>query len=80
MDSTTAAPERDLLVVDNIHKVFGEREAVRGISFSIREGEIFGLIGPNGAGKTTTLRMICTLLAPSSGTITVCGHDTQTEG
>lgn len=80
MDPTTAAHERDLLVVDDVHKVFGEREAVRGISFSIREGEIFGLIGPNGAGKTTTLRMICTLLAPSSGRISVCGHDTQEEG
>lgn len=63
------------LVVDNVHKYYGESEAVKGISFDVKEGEIFGLIGPNGAGKTTTLRMICTLLQPSSGTITICGHD-----
>ncbi len=52
----------DALVLRDVHKVYGDREAVKGISFSVGEGEIFGLIGPNGAGKTTTLRMICTLL------------------
>lgn len=69
----------DTLVVKDVRKCYGESEAVKGISFDIREGEIFGLIGPNGAGKTTTLRMICTLLQPTSGTITICGHDVVKE-
>ncbi len=69
----------DALTVADVRKVYGDREAVRGISFSVREGEIFGLIGPNGAGKSTTLRMISTLLRISSGTITVCGYDVATE-
>ncbi len=70
---------KEALVVKDVHKYYGDSEAVKGISFDIKEGEIFGLIGPNGAGKTTTLRMICTLLQPSSGTITICGHDVVTE-
>ncbi len=49
--------------------------AVDAISFSIRRGEIFGLLGPNGAGKTTTIRMLCTLLEPTSGTATINGYD-----
>jgi len=65
----------DALIVDNVKKVYGDREAVKGVSFSVKEGEIFGLIGPNGAGKTTTLRMISTLLRITSGKITVCGYD-----
>jgi ABC-2 type transport system ATP-binding protein len=49
--------------------------AVQGINFSIKEGEIFGLLGPNGAGKTTTIRMLCTLLEPTSGSATINGYD-----
>jgi ABC-2 type transport system ATP-binding protein len=49
--------------------------AVQGVSFAIREGEIFGLLGPNGAGKTTTIRMLSTLLEPSGGTATIDGYD-----
>ncbi|MDP9270435.1 MAG: ABC transporter ATP-binding protein [Chloroflexota bacterium] len=50
-------------------------EAVRGISFDVRPGELFGLLGPNGAGKTTTIKMLITLLLPSSGTARVAGFD-----
>ena len=67
----------DALVVNDVRKRFGEREAVKGVSFTVKEGEIFGLIGPNGAGKTTTLRMISTLLNITSGDITVYGKDVK---
>ena len=65
--------------VDNLRKVFGPVEAVRGISFTIRPGELFGLLGPNGAGKTTTLSMLATLLRPSSGDARVFGHSLATD-
>src|ERR687891_707071 len=50
-------------------------EAVRGVSFEIKEGELFGLLGPNGAGKTTTIKMLITLLIPTEGTASVLGYD-----
>lgn len=69
----------DALVLNDVRKSYGNREAVHGISLSVKEGEIFGLIGHNGAGKTTTLRMISTLLRITSGSISVYGHDVATE-
>ena len=54
---------------------FGSTPAVQGVSFTVEAGEIFGLLGANGAGKTTTLRMLCGLVAPSSGAAAICGHD-----
>jgi ABC-2 type transport system ATP-binding protein len=60
-------------------KKYGAQVAVSGISFAVREGEIFGLLGPNGAGKTTTLSMLATLLMPTSGTITLAGYDSVRE-
>jgi ABC-2 type transport system ATP-binding protein len=61
--------------VRNIVKKFGNFEAVKGISFDVAEGEIFGLLGPNGAGKSTLIRMMTTLLPPTSGTAVVNGFD-----
>ena len=58
------------IVLKNLSKDFRDVKAVNGLSFEIQKGELFGLLGPNGAGKTTTVRMLCGLLAPSSGTAT----------
>src|SRR5262245_44745453 len=61
--------------VRNIVKKFGDFEAVKGVSFDVEEGEVFGLLGPNGAGKSTLIRMLTTLIAPSSGTAIVNTFD-----
>src|SRR5712675_1533032 len=61
--------------VRNIKKQFGEFEAVKGVSFDVAEGEIFGLLGPNGAGKSTLIRMMTTLLIPTAGTAVINGFD-----
>ncbi len=61
--------------VTDLRKSFGEVEAVRGVSFEVAAGEVFGFLGPNGAGKTTTINMLCTLAKPSGGSATVAGHD-----
>jgi ABC-2 type transport system ATP-binding protein len=61
--------------VDKLTKRFGELVAVNAISFTVKDGEIFGLLGPNGAGKTTLIRMLTTLTPPTSGSATVGGHD-----
>ncbi|MFP3268898.1 MAG: ABC transporter ATP-binding protein [Desulfurococcales archaeon] len=61
--------------VDGLVKRFGQKEAVKSISFNVFKGEIFGLVGPNGAGKTTTLRIIGTLLKPTLGRVEVFGMD-----
>jgi ABC-2 type transport system ATP-binding protein len=66
------------IIVDNLSKTYPKVKAVDGISFTIPEGEIFGLLGPNGAGKTTTIRMLLTLIKPSSGNIKVFGIDALT--
>ena len=62
-----------MLVVEHLTKRFGDRLAVDDLSFSVTAGEVFGFLGPNGAGKTTTVRMLATLISPSSGSAVVGG-------
>ena len=77
----SAAPERvsdrgDAIVVDRLAKRYPNgTEAVRGISFHVRVGEVFGILGPNGAGKSTTMGMLGTLVRPTGGNATVAGFD-----
>lgn len=61
--------------VTNLKKKYGEFTAVKGSTFSVDEGEVFGVVGPNGAGKTTTLKMLAGLIEPTSGSATVAGYD-----
>ncbi|EHZ3605543.1 ABC transporter ATP-binding protein, partial [Listeria monocytogenes] len=63
------------LQVTNLHKKIRKREIIKGISFEVMPGEVFGFLGPNGAGKTTTIRMIVGLIKPTSGTILIGGKD-----
>jgi len=65
--------------VSHLTRAFGDVKAVDDISFSVGEGEIFAFLGPNGAGKSTTIKMLTTLLQPTSGTIRVAGHDPVTD-
>jgi ABC-2 type transport system permease protein len=66
--------------VRNLVRRFGRFTAVDNVSFTVRRGEIFGLLGPNGAGKTTTFRMLCGLMPPSGGSLTVAGIDARSAG
>jgi ABC-2 type transport system ATP-binding protein len=68
-----------IIDVKELTKVYnGSVRAVDGVTFQVSEGEIFGFLGPNGAGKTTTIKMLTTLLRPTSGTAIVCGYDVRT--
>ena len=64
-----------LLVMSNIVKYYGSQRVLAGVDFSVSRGEIVGLVGANGAGKTTLLKILGGVIAPSSGTITIAGHD-----
>src|SRR3954464_1676231 len=68
-----------MIEVEELRKSFGDFEAVRGVSFDVEPGEVFGFLGPNGAGKTTTINMLCTLARPTSGHARVAGHDVVRE-
>ncbi len=70
---------RSVIEVIDLVKHFGDTAAVDGIRFEVAEGQIFGFLGPNGAGKSTTVKILCTLLAPTSGTARVAGHDVVRE-
>src|SRR4051812_39134209 len=65
------------LSVKNLKKVIGKKEIIKGLTFDLREGEVFGFLGPNGAGKTTTIRMIVGLIKPTSGSIEICGSNIE---
>ena len=73
--NANTASDEEIIKVQDIKKTFGSFTAVHKSTFSVKKGEIFGLLGPNGAGKTTTFRMICALLNPSSGHISINGID-----
>jgi ABC-2 type transport system ATP-binding protein len=68
-----------MIKVDDVIKRYGRFTAVDGVSLDVAPGEIHGFLGPNGAGKTTTIRMIAGLLKPTSGAITINGHDLKSE-
>jgi ABC-2 type transport system ATP-binding protein len=74
-DERTALPLTPAIEVDGLTKSFGEVDAVRGVSFTVEPGAVFGFLGPNGAGKSTTINMLCTLARPTSGTAWVSGFD-----
>ncbi|MAG35231.1 MAG: ABC transporter ATP-binding protein [Dehalococcoidia bacterium] len=69
----------NIITVTDLVKRYGEHEAVKGITFSVPKGEVFGFLGPNGAGKTTTINVLCTLLKPTAGAATVNGYDVLTQ-
>ncbi len=64
-----------MISLQNVRKEYGTKIAVENLSLEVRAGELFAFLGPNGAGKTTTLKMVCGLLRPTSGTVSVCGLD-----
>lgn len=66
---------KNIVQIKNLVKEYNGTRAVKGISFNIRKGEVFGFLGPNGAGKTTTINSICQLATPTKGKITVNGYD-----
>jgi ABC-type multidrug transport system, ATPase component len=67
--------EKNAIKVEHLTKKYNDQTSVNDVSFSVKQGEVFGLLGPNGAGKTTILRMITTLLKSTAGNITILGHD-----
>src|SRR5690242_9184799 len=66
-----------MIKVQNLAKVFGTKRAVDGVSFAVERGEVLGFLGPNGAGKSTTMRMITGFMPPTSGSVSVGGHDVE---
>src|SRR6516165_4815488 len=72
---TVVPTQAKAIEIKQLRKVFGKFVAVDALSFTVEQGEIFGLLGPNGSGKTTTVNMISGLSAPTSGTALIFGHD-----
>lgn len=69
-----------VIEVENLYKSYGPVEAIRGVSFAVEEGEVFGLLGPNGAGKTSTVEILEGLREPDRGRVSVCGLNPQEAG
>lgn len=78
MTEAVIVPET-VLSVKNLKKKIKNKEIIKGISFDVYAGEIFGFLGPNGSGKTTTIRMLVDLIRPTEGTIHICGFDVRKE-
>jgi ABC-2 type transport system ATP-binding protein len=68
-----------MIEIRNLSKRYGALTAVNDISFSVSAGQVLGFLGPNGAGKSTTMKMITGFLTPTSGSVSVCGHDVETQ-
>ncbi len=68
-----------MIEVEGLTKLYGDRLAVRELTFTVQPGEVLGLVGPNGAGKTTTLRSVAGIIRPSAGRIRIAGHDLHAE-
>ena len=64
-----------MIEINNLVKSYGDKKAVKGISFTVNDGEVLGFLGPNGAGKTTTMNIITGYLSSTSGSVKVNGHD-----
>jgi ABC-2 type transport system ATP-binding protein len=79
LSSSNQPPDAPAIDVQDLVKSYGEVEAVRGVSFTVPRGEVFGFLGPNGAGKSTTINMLCTLTRPTSGQARVSGFDVATQ-
>ena len=76
---TATAAAQPAVHTEKLTRKFDDVTAVDNVTFDIQRGEVFGVLGPNGSGKTTTIRMLCGLLAPTSGTATVAGFDVLTQ-
>ena len=79
MAKTKRAGADDILVVSGLSKSYSDKKVVDGISFTVKEGEVFGILGPNGAGKTTTLEMIETMRPIDDGSVFLAGHNVAEE-
>jgi len=75
LSAPTPPPTPPAIEVESLAKRYGELDAVRGVSFTVPPGEVFGFLGPNGAGKSTTINMLCTLARPTAGSARVSGFD-----
>src|SRR5262245_8118767 len=74
-----SSPVTPAIEVENLVKTYDDIEAVKGVSFTVERGEVFGFLGPNGAGKSTTINMLCTLARPTACAARVSGFDVVTQ-